>query len=292
MGLPAPHSLMPEKFKNILIAVNTYDGHQYCRAGFVKNLEAIQQHSGSDVVIFYNGQKEPWGFEKWPKIHYQQRPDETGLEILTAKNNLMREYCLKNNYAYMFMLESDIIPPIDIITRLHSHHKDVVTAIYFIKTLLKDMVKMPNETKWKIYDPKTNNWDLKTFPAGSEILIVAQKIIPSIWLFKDGVSRLSEINDILPQKGLIRIFSAGIGAVLIKNRVLETCGLFQMQEVLTQEKNFTDFIYFKKIHNCGFQAFADTNIICRHDHYDFDDLVVRRWFNIDTMETVNGTPGN
>lgn len=278
---------MKQKLNNILIAVNTYDGHQYCREDFVKNLKEIQKYSGADVAIFYNGRQMPWGFDGWPIVYYEPSEFDNGISILCAKNNQMRDYFLNGKWSHMLMLESDIIPPIDVVNRLYSYHKDTVTAMYFIKTLMKDMVNMPIESTWNVLDNETMQTKIITIPKGDNIMVIAQKFIPAIWGFFDGKSRIWEMEDAFPQRGLVRIYSAGIGCVLIKRIVLEECGNFEIRDISEEIQNFTDFLYFKKIHDNGFQAFVDTNTICKHEHYDFDSFVKRRWFDTKTMKPVN-----
>lgn len=278
---------MKQKLNNILIAVNTYDGHQYCREDFVKNLKEIQKYSGADVAIFYNGRQMPWGFDGWPIVYYEPSEFDNGISILCAKNNQMRDYFLNGKWSHMLMLESDIIPPIDVVNRLYSYHKDTVTAMYFIKTLMKDMVNMPIESTWNVLDNETMQTKIITIPKGDNIMVIAQKFIPAIWGFFDGKSRIWEMEDAFPQRGLVRIYSAGIGCVLIKRIVLEKCGNFEIRDISEEIQNFTDFLYFKKIHDNGFQAFVDTNTICKHEHYDFDSFVKRRWFDTKTMKPVN-----
>ena len=199
----------------------------------------------------------------------------------------MRDYFLNGKWSHMLMLESDIIPPIDVVNRLYSYHKDTVTAMYFIKTLMKDMVNMPIESTWNVLDNETMQTKIITIPKGDNIMVIAQKFIPSIWGFFDGKSRIWEMEDAFPQRGLVRIYSAGIGCVLMKRIVLEKCGNFEIRDISEEIQNFTDFLYFKKIHDNGFQAFVDTNTICKHEHYDFDSFVKRRWFDTKTMKPVN-----
>jgi len=278
---------MKQKLNNILIAVNTYDGHQYCREDFVKNLKEIQKYSGADVAIFYNGRQMPWGFDGWPIVYYEPSEFDNGISILCAKNNQMRDYFLNGKWSHMLMLESDIIPPIDVVNRLYSYHKDTVTAMYFIKTLMKDMVNMPIESTWNVLDNETMQTKIITIPKGDNIMVIAQKFIPAIWGFFDGKSRIWEMEDAFPQRGLVRIYSAGIGCVLMKRIVLEKCGNFEIRDISEEIQNFTDFLYYKKIHDNGFQAFVDTNTICKHEHYDFDSFVKRRWFDTKTMKPVN-----
>jgi len=274
-----------KNYKNVLIAVNTYDGHQYCRENLIEALNKIQKFSGCDVAIFYNGVN-PWGFEKWPIIEYKGNEGDSGINILAAKNNMMREYFLERKYSHLLMLESDVIPPFDVVNKLMAYRRDVVSAMYFIKSLMKDLVRMPIETTWEVLD--RSDWQSKVvkLPVGSDILMVAQKFIPSIWGFFDGKARMWDMEDAFPQRGLVRIYSAGIGCVLMKRAVLEKCGIFELRDASDEVQSFTDFIYFKKIHDNGFQAFVDTNTICKHLHYDFDDLVKKRWFDTKTLETV------
>lgn len=61
-----------------------------------------------------------------PRVHKEA-------EVFMAFSaNELRKHFLKNDYDYLLYLECDIFPPTDILERLLSYNKQIISAIYFI----------------------------------------------------------------------------------------------------------------------------------------------------------------
>jgi hypothetical protein len=58
--------------------------------------------------------------------------NKTNIEYMCESHNMLREMFLKSEAQFMLHLESDVIPPPDVIERLLIHKKNVVAAPYFI----------------------------------------------------------------------------------------------------------------------------------------------------------------
>ena len=52
------------------------------------------------------------------------------LDRLGTSHELCRQYAIRNNYDYMFHLETDVFPPVDVIERLMSEKKPVIAGMY------------------------------------------------------------------------------------------------------------------------------------------------------------------
>lgn len=61
-----------------------------------------------------------------------------------------REYALKINADYMYIMEADTIPPLVTITKLVSHNKDIIGALYNYRDSDNNVVA------WKHDDPHKN----------------------------------------------------------------------------------------------------------------------------------------
>lgn len=270
----------------VLIAVNTYTGHAYCREEFVANLKKLSDNVRYETVIFYNGERNPWGYEDFKTIYYDPEPGMRGIDVLLAKQKLMRQYFLKRiEYGHMFMLESDNIPPVGIIDKFLAYDKDIISAIYFIKTSNREMFKLPRDLNFKMYDPKKGAFVDNEIKEGVPFAVFMQKIIPSVWGFNKGRSALWEFNDFLPQRGLVKILSAGMGSVLIKRDVLRDVE-FRLRDITAPIQQFTDFLFYHGAHLKGYEAFVDTDTIAEHYHIDWDSQSHRKWFMTDTLEGI------
>src|SRR3989344_9162576 len=63
---------------------------------------------------------------------------EGAIKRIITSRNLLRKYALYNNYDYFFSLEQDVIPDKNILKKLISHNKEVVSWIYFVHNIINN----------------------------------------------------------------------------------------------------------------------------------------------------------
>ncbi len=231
----------------ILIGCPTYNRYVYCIDTWVERVKEIQEFSkehqidyllldNSPTEEFYNSSRE----KNINMIKAPYFPDVR--ERVVYSRNLLRERFLEGGYDYLFSLEQDIIPPKDIIEKLLSHKKDVVSAYYgkTVKLLLQD-----NETG-----------ELKE--AVIELAL--------IWVKADK-ERIRRAN---PQevldKGLIEVGGYGIGCVLISREVMEKVKF----EYKKDKKAFDDMFFCEDVEKAGYGLFLDSDIQAVHLHKQWD----------------------
>ena len=128
---------------------------------------------------------------------------------------------------YLFFLDSDVIPPIDAITRLVEHKKDIVCGLYFQKQSPFFPVIFNKSEAGGRYDVK-------------------------MWYEKNK---------------LIEVYSAGLGCCLIKREVFEKIGApwFKFTtgwgEVMRESE---DHYFFRRAREKGYKIYCDTLITCGH----------------------------
>jgi len=288
----------------IMIGVSTFPGHAYCRPEFVKNLEnmresylkSLPRFSGSannpinreslcDIIYCWNGKKKHWGLDGHNVIEYKQSQGEKGIEVLRNKQNVLRQVFIDGDYTHFFSIESDVIPPVDAIQRLVSHDEDIVSGLYFIQTQEYRKMDLATMASLAHKDLQARALHQALNKGALETILIRQKLIPTVWVIDGARSKLAEINDMLPQNGLKRVYSAGMGCLMIKREVLK-----EIEFKISYEKaqnQFTDFCFHAEAYDLGYQSFVDTDIWCKHLHKEFgDDRVFRTWFNVDTYEEL------
>ena len=235
---------------------------------------ASQAGIDTEVLVAWNGVVKAWGFWRYKTEWYKPQDGEKGIDILCNKQNLLRERFLASDCTHYLNLETDTIPPENMLTDLIKHDVDIVSALYMIDTQefqKFDLNSLPKK-RGQIGEAVKESLD-----AGhSGVIVVRQKKIPTVWGIFGTKSRLWDLEDALPQRGLVRVFSSGMGCLLIKRELLEKLN-FKIQ--IGTEQQFTDFIFHKEAYDLGYQAFVDTDIWCNHLHKDFDDQVFRKWFD-------------
>jgi len=280
-GKGGGNSALPSK---VMIAVNTYPGHGYCREEFVERLKEIRDcHGNSEIVIAWNGKKR-WGFKGLQVINYNPKPGEKGIDILLNKSNLLRNWFLKGDYTHFFSIESDIIPPVNVLNQLLSREKDIVSGMYFIHTQEYKIMKLEDILNSRNQDVQWQAIKGAMSQGIGAAIVIRQKQIPTVWVIDGTRSRLAELNDFFPLGGLKRVYSAGMGCLLARREVVEDIE-FKVNYGSAQNQ-FTDFCFHAEAYDLGYEAFVDTGIWCKHLHKDFDDRIFKTWFNVETYQEL------
>ncbi len=281
----------------VLVGVPTYPGHDFCREEFVSRLREIS--APENTLVIWNGIN-PKGFDGFDVVDYTPPESYRNIDMLCAKQNMMRERALKEGYDYLLVLESDIIPPKDVIPRLLKYRKDLLAAMYFIRG--KQEI---------VFDIRHFEYiQAKAKEAGIDNLAMAHYVreaaIPAFWgLHRSSIAGLEcpklhyrlwtledWINGINNGQGLIPIMAAGMGCTLISRKLLERVPFINDKEfskIIGKEmKQLTDFIFFERARAAGFDAFVDPMLICQHYHIEFQDESIREvWFDIKTLKPVD-----
>jgi len=275
----------------VMIGVNTYPGHAYCRKEFVDNLKKMAEHHGNaEIVICWNGKKKAWGFKGLQLVNYQVPPGQIPIVTLREKSNLLRKWFLKGDYTHFMMVESDVIPPVNALTTMIERDKDIVNGLYFIRTqeyrLLDLKAIADNHTN---QDPEWKGIKGALAKGAEKAIIIRQKQIPTVWLIKESQARLAQLEDFFPIGGLKRVFGSGMGCNLSTREVIEA---IPYSIAVGNSNKFTDFCFHRDAFLHGFEAFVDCDVWCGHQHLDLDDAVFRKWFDVDTLDEVKGMQEN
>ena len=264
----------------VLIGIPTYEGHAYCRDEFIKNTIALA--GSNDVLVIWNGEGDPSKIfpANWKTQKISQSSKESGLDVLIRKHSIMSKRTISGGYSHLFLLESDVIPPAGTIEKLLNHDVDMVAAIYLIRFESHTVLKIPDNEK---YRTKFNGT-----MAGKTILCARDETAPVIWGLEDGEIRFWHIEDMMQQRGLVRIYATGVGSSLIKTKVLKKIGWRNPGNDLGHHCD--DFPFYHDAYHEGFKLYADTDILCGHRHdYTADgdgDIVRHKWFNADDISEV------
>lgn len=202
---------------DIVMFDNTNDGGQYA-ADLNKYVQAKYGHKKPRFKCFNSLVK--------------HEADTNSIYIkLALSHNDCREYCLRNDYDYMFHLESDIFPPADVIERLMFSKKHFIGAMYHIYDGLNRTLLLYNHLELA-----PNSITSKVCTIDDEILLVTG--------------------------GIIKVAQCGLGAVLLSNKLLK--------KVRFRYENFNDCFpdtfFAEDCHKNNIPVYCDTSIVCRHDN--------------------------
>ncbi|MBS3108745.1 glycosyltransferase family 2 protein [Candidatus Woesearchaeota archaeon] len=214
----------------VLVGCPTSFHKEYCielYADSIKNLT----YNNYDILLVDNSPDEKYlnkikslGINAIKGLYYESARDR-----IVASRNLLKEYVLKNNYDYLLSLEQDVIPPPDIIERMLSHNKKVISGVYFARNVFE------NE---KILIP------------------LAYVEMPS----KNDLPSMRPLNEfeLFYGPNLIKIISCGLGCVMIHKSILNN---IQFRYDLN---TFDDRWFCIDLLNKKIPLYCDTSIKCRH----------------------------
>jgi len=231
----------------VLVFTPVYEKKDYSLNRFLKHVSKIKypkdriEHifiDNSATDEYYKSIKrkvEAFGF----KIYHIER-GANSREALARSQNFARRQALNKDYDYLFSIESDIYVPEDVLIKLLTHGKDVVTALYHIGDREKGQ-RVP----------------CITLPEWSETL--------NAW----GTRLLrKEEFELYTNIGLIQVQAGGMGVCLMSKLAFESTPFFYDPRF----QGHSDIYFFNKMFMHHIGVFVDTNIICEHENTPWDTV--------------------
>lgn len=161
----------------------------------------------------------------------------SGADVAVARNLLAENN--KDIADYIMFFDDDILPPMNTITKLINHKKDIVSGLYFAK----------QEPHFPQIFKKNYKDDLdKDDPTAK-------------W-----TGRYDTIQD-YKKDSLIEIDACGAGCLLIKTEVFKRLKLPYFWYIPKSEdkpRKGEDFYFCEKAKEAGYKIFCDTSIMCKH----------------------------
>ncbi len=240
----------------ILIASPTYKGMKYCQDEFFKAIKNLTYNS-YDILIIENSEDNEFFNELKQQKGIILIKDNTAeknkmLRLISSRNKIIN-YALENNYDYILMMDSDVIPPKNIIEKLLKCNKDIISGWYLNyfmvsgKSKLLPVVWMPI-TKKEFEDMKKK----VNFP-------------PSVESHLDLKRHLT--NEEAESRRLLKVLFPSAGCMLISKKVIEnkTIRYSLLDTQRFGDIHTTDDIYFiTKAREQGFDSYCCTKLKCDH----------------------------
>lgn len=213
----------------MLVGTPTFDFHSYCLDDYERVLKSLS-YPNYDVLLVDNSEEEGYCKELvrrgLPAVRMPYY-DKSRMRLAEG-HNILRQKVLDGGYDYLFLLDSDIIPPKDVIERLLYHGKKVVSGLYYQPMTID---------KKKMYVP---------------VIRVEIKGTKEQWALPS--------KDLLEPGKLVRIVASGTGCLLVHRDVLEKFKFWYDPK----GKGTDDIFFFKSLFDADVECFCDTSIVCRH----------------------------
>ena len=165
----------------ILIGCPTSEHKAYCLKEYVEVVKKLD----CDVLLVDNSEGEDY-YNKLKELGINVIKDKyfpKARDRIVSSRNLLRQYCLDNNYDYLFSLEQDVIPPLDIIEKLLNSGKKVIGGLYY--------------------------------------KVDGKELTPIAWIHHEGtLARRLNYSETVESR-IMEVITCGLGCVLIHKNVLE-----------------------------------------------------------------------
>lgn len=211
----------------VLVGCPTSNHKNYALERYVQGVKALS-YDNLDVLIVDNSKSD----------NYMKKIKRLGLPVVKGpysdaarqriidSRNILRQKVLDEGYDYFLSLEQDVIPPTDVIQKLLSHNKKIVTGVYF--------------------SYQTNN--------GVTLLV------PLLWKKANKDNARFVLGKEVSKPKLMEVCASGLGCILIHKSVLEKIK-FRYDK---GQGGFDDVWFGSDSSDAGFKLFADTAVKCKH----------------------------
>ncbi|MCX6250722.1 MAG: hypothetical protein NTX61_08220 [Bacteroidetes bacterium] len=219
----------------VLVAAPTSDYKSYCFDLWRKGVKALTYKNVGHLLIDNGHCPDPQLKKHFP-VFYLNPGTMSRRQVMADSQQLIKIAVLKQGYDYWLSLETDMIPPIDIIQRLLSLHAPVAAAVYFIGQ---------GDT--------------------SELMIQqVEPLTPAPVAFP-----LTQKEGFLAMTGHPEpVYHPGLGCALIRADVLKQVNFY----VTAHDRSHADSYFYADLYRLNIPVILDTSIICTHYNSDWQEI--------------------
>jgi len=243
--------------KRVLVASPTYKGMKYCHNEFFKAIKNLT-YPLYDILIIENSEDNEYFDELKKEKDIILIKDDTieknkMLRIISSRNKIL-DYALENNYDYVLVMDSDVIPPKNIIQELLKCNKDIVSGLYFNYFTVSGSQAKFLPVAWM---PITK----QEFESFRKKVTLPSSVKSHLDIRGHLTKQETESNE------LLKVLIPSAGCLLISRKVIENktirYGLLDTSRF--GDIHTTDDIYLiTKAREAGFDAYCYTKVKCEH----------------------------
>lgn len=234
----------------MLVASPVFDGMEYCIGDFLDRMKSL---SYGDYDIFLVDNSENRDFAKKLKKEYgvdvlHLNLDMSGMKKIVRCRNRIFSYAAENGYDYVLMMDSDVIPPVDIIERLLFHDKDIVSGLYF-GVFNVDRKQKVKSVAWKCLTE--DEWEEVKGQLMSELVRRREDVRRNLTEEEIDSGELQEV--IIPSCGCMLVSRNVFGR--FKYGILDVLGGLSTGD---------DIYFCRKVREAGIKLYCDPTVKCEH----------------------------
>jgi len=179
----------------VLVGCSTSFHKEYALKEYANAVKSIE-YDNYDVLLVDNSKDDNY-FNKIKEhgLNVIKGPYfESAIKRIIESRNLLRKYALDNDYDYFFSLEQDVIPGKDVLKKLISHNKEVVSGIYLVHNIINNkrvlipqaFIELPNKIdnlpnmRWLTREEFYSNKLMKIVSCGMGCVLIHKNVLGQI----------------------------------------------------------------------------------------------------------------
>lgn len=232
-----------QDYPKVLVGCPTSFHKSYCLQEYLDGVKALTYPNYQLILVDNSPDSSYYDLLESKNVIVFKTPyaAETARERIVLSRNMLRHYFLENDYDYFLSLEQDVIPPPDVIERLLSHKKPVVSGVYYKEYIIKK-----GDT------------------------VTETIIMPLLFRKRTDDSFIQLLERDVAASTLLPVDIAGLGCILISKDVLEKLAFrYEPDQVV-----FDDFWFCQDLAKEHIPLYVDTSVKCKHlfKGMDWDSL--------------------
>ncbi len=218
----------------VLVGCVTRNSYRYVIGEYIDAIKKLDYPSGALMLVDTSSDDSMYAYirERGVPVMKGIYSDDLRKRLVEGRN-MLRAHALSNNFDYLLSLEQDFIIGPDVLKKLVSHKKPIVSAFY------KKYINMVLE----------NDKGMKK-----------ARVAMPLFRFDAGEGQRQAKGYEIQGKGLLEVGAAGLGCMLIHRDVLEKVP-FRYEE---ENKAFDDIIFCRDAKEKGYPIFVDGDVEVAH----------------------------
>lgn len=235
----------------VLVAAPVFDGSRYCIDEFINRINSLSYNNydffmvdNSDTKAFSKKLSKKYGVD----VIHLSLGGMVGMKKIVRCRNRIFSYAVDNSYDYVLMMDTDVIPPVDIIEKLLLHKKDVVSGLYY-GVFNVDGRQQILPVAWK-------------FLTEDEWGEVGERLVSDVVKKRENVRRNLTEEEILSGE-LQEVAIPSAGCMLVSRNIFSRFK-YGILDVPGKISTGDDIYFFRKLREAGVKLYCDPSLKCRH----------------------------
>lgn len=236
----------------VLVGCPTFSGMSYCLDDFMQRIKSLS-YPDYDIIMVDNTSDNTNYFTKLANLgvivkHLKSAKSAT--EKLVESRNMIISYMLEHSYSHLLMMDQDVIPPKDIIERLLTHKKDIVSGLYYNYFDTPNGIRK-NPVAFQFITPEefSRMQKINPWPEG----ITHKDVNRKLW------------DEEIDKGELLQVKVPSAGCMMISRKALEEGIRYSTLYGTPQYRGIDDDINFcKSAREKGYKLYLDPTVKCEH----------------------------